>query len=125
MRSQWSGALELQSVAGTAGRFYLGLGGGAEAMCPHGQFLADLAASEDLDGVRALCQALFLQRLRRHLGIGVEALLEIAEIDRLRFRPEVLERHRLLFVRAAQLSHSHMNGVLPPLVAGLPFGARP
>ena len=58
---------------------------------------------------------------------GVEAVLEVGEVDRLGLGAGVLERHRLLFVRAAQLSHPHVDRVLPALVAGLPLraGARP
>ena len=51
------------------------------------------------------------------LGAGVEARLEVGEVDRLRVRPELLERHRLLHVRAAQLAHPHVDRVLAALVA--------
>ena len=88
------------------------------------ELLRDLAAGEDLDRIRALREALLLERRGVHLGAGVEALLEVAEVDRLRGGAEVLERHRLLYVRAAELSHPHVDRVLPALVAGLALGAR-
>src|SRR5271170_1387241 len=125
MRSRSSGASGLQSLAGAARRLDLLLGGGAEGVRSHRQLRRDLAAGEDLDRVRALRQALLLQRLRRHLGAGLEALLKIGEVDRLRLGPEVLKRHRLLHVRPAQLAHPHVDRVLPTLIAGLALGARP
>src|SRR5262245_15830682 len=124
MRSQWSGALELQSVAGTACRFYLRLGRRAECVRLDRQLLRDLATGEDLDRIGALGETLLLERLRRHLGTVVEAGLEVGEVDWLRFGAEVLERHRLLFVRPAKLSHPHVDRVLPALIASLPFRPR-
>src|SRR5690606_20562340 len=41
-----------------------------------------------------------------------------------RVRPEGLERHRLLHVRAAQLAHPHLNRVLAALVVRLALRAR-
>ena len=72
-----------------------------------------------LTGSERLARPFSFRRLRRHLGAGVEALLEVGEVDRLGLGAEVLERHRLLHVRAAQLSHPHVDRVLPALVAGL------
>src|SRR6188474_1628335 len=124
MRSQWSGALELQSVAGTACRFYLLLCSSAEGVSFDCQLLGELATGEDLHRVRALGEPLLPQGLGRHLSIGVETLLQIGEVDRLRFGPEVLKGHRLLHVRPAQLSHPHVDRVLPTLVVGLALRPR-
>src|SRR5262245_39476012 len=85
--------------------------------------LRDLAAAEDLDRVGALREALLPERLRVALGAVVEALIEVGEIDGLRLGAEVLEGHRLLHVRAAELSHPHVDRVLPALIGGLPLGA--
>src|SRR3954451_12987023 len=87
------------------------------------EFLFDLAAGEHLDRVLALGQPLLPQALGSDFGTAVEALLEVGEVDRLGLGAEVLERHRLLFVRAAQLSHPHVDRVLAALVAGLALGA--
>ena len=59
-------------------------------------------------------------RRRRRSGV------QVREVDRLRVRPERLERHRLLHVRAAQLAHPHVERHLAALVAGLALvaGAR-
>ena len=46
------------------------------------------------------------------------------EVDRLGVRPEGLERHRLLHVRAAQLAHPHVDRVLAALEARPLLGAR-
>src|SRR3954449_11276593 len=93
-------------------------------MCMNLELLLDLAAGEHLDRVLALGQPLLLQALERHFGAAVEALLEVGEVDRLSLGAEVLERHRLLFVRAAQLSHPHVDRILATLVAGLALAAR-
>src|SRR5204863_1957341 len=84
----------------------------------------DLAPAEHLDRMLALRQAGGPQRLRVHLGARVETLLEIGQVDRLRVRPELLERHRHLLVRAAQLAHPHVDRVLPALVIALVLRAR-
>src|SRR3712207_6889325 len=44
-----------------------------------------------------------------------EAGLELGEVDRLRVRPERLERHRHLLVRPAELAHPHVERVLAAL----------
>src|SRR4051794_15892815 len=88
------------------------------------KLLLDLAAGEHLDRVLALGEPLLLQALQRDFGAAVEALLEVGEVDRLGLGAEVLERHRLLFVRAAQLSHPHVDRILAALVAGLALAAR-
>ena len=59
------------------------------------------------------------QRVRGDLGAGVEARLEVAKVHGLGVRPERLERHRLLHVRAAQLAHPHVDRV-----SGRPRSAR-
>jgi hypothetical protein len=89
------------------------------------QRLGDRALGEDLHlDALAGAQALGLQRFERHLVAGVEAALEILEVDRLRVRAEHLERHRLLHVRTAQLAHPHVNRHLAALEAGSRLGAR-
>src|SRR4051794_33240257 len=88
------------------------------------ELLGNLAAGEDLDRVRALRQALCLECRHVDLGAGVEALLEIADVDRLGRGAEVLKRHRLLFVRAAQLSHPHVDRILATLVSSLALTTR-
>src|SRR5204862_5310673 len=51
--------------------------------------------------------------------------VEVAQVDRLRVRAaELLERHRLLHVRAAQLAHPHVNRVLAALEVDLLLRAR-
>ena len=67
---------------------------------------------------------LLAQRLERHLGALVEALLEVLEVDRLRVRAERLEGHRLLLVGPAQLAHAHVDGHLPALEARAVLRAR-
>src|SRR5215207_7988491 len=75
--------------------------------------LGDLAAAQDLD---------------RHVAAGREAgRRHGGEVDRLRVRPEHLERHRHLLVRPAQLAHPHVDRRLAALeaCAVLRAGARP
>src|SRR4051812_2740031 len=87
----------------------------------HGQLLRDVALAEHLHR-HALTggQALLPKGIRSDLGAVVEARIEVAQVDRLRVRAAVLlERHRLLHVRAAQLAHPHVNRVLTALVADL------
>ena len=59
----------------------------------------------------------------RHLGAVLEEI-QVGEVDGLGVRPERLERHRLLHVRAAQLAHPHVQRVLAALVAGLALASR-
>ena len=54
---------------------------------------------------------------------GLEARVEVAEVDRLRVRPEHLERHRHLLVRPAQLAHAHVDRRLAALEALAVLGA--
>ncbi len=65
-----------------------------------------------------------VHRLERHRRAGLEARLEVDQVDRLGVRAERLERHRLLHVRAAQLAHPHVNRVLAALEPGAALGAR-
>src|ERR1700761_337077 len=111
-------------MTGSAGGLDLLLGRLAETVRSDRQFGRDLTAGEDLHRVRASRQALGLQRLGGHLVAGFEALGEVGEVDRLRLGAEVLEGHRLLHVRAAELSHPHVDRVLPALVARLFLRAR-
>src|SRR5215211_2220536 len=73
----------------------------AERVGANGQLLRQVAAGQHLHGMAALRQAGVPQGLRRHLGAGVEPRLEVADVDGLGVRPEVLERHRHLVMRAA------------------------
>ena len=77
-----------------------------------------------LTGMLAGREAGCLEARGRDLGAVVEALLEAREVDRLRMRPELLEGHRHLLVRAAQLAHPHVDRVLPALMADVAFRAR-
>src|SRR3954452_18029378 len=112
---------------GTAGGLDGLASGAAERVRVHGELLGERALGEDLDrDVLAAAQALGLQRVERDLVAGLEAPLEVLEVDRLRVRAEGLERHRLLHVRAAQLAHPHVDGHLPALEVrpALSAGAR-
>src|SRR4051794_5668021 len=111
-------------MTGSAGGLDLFFGRLAETVRMDRQLGRDLAAGEDLHRVRARREALGLQRLRGDLVAGLEALLEIGQVHRLSLGAEVLEGHRLLHVRAAKLSHPHVDRVLPALVAGLFLRAR-
>src|SRR5579875_3504666 len=92
-------------LAGAAGRLDGRLGSGAEAMRVHGQRLGDLALGQHLDrDALARGQALAVHGLQRDRGPGLEARLEVGQVDRLGVGPERLEGHRLLHVRAAQLA---------------------
>src|SRR5450755_2246238 len=115
----------LDQLAGSAGGFDLLTRGRAEAVGVDGERLGDLALGEHLDrDVLALGQALGVHRLQRDRVPRLEALLEIEQVDRLGVRPEGLERHRLLHVRAAQLAHPHVNRHLAALEPGPRLGAR-
>ena len=65
-----------------------------------------------------------LQRVEVDRRAVVEAALEVVQVDRLGVRPERLERHRHLLVRAAQLAHPHVDRVLAALEARALLGAR-
>src|SRR5215211_923699 len=84
----------------------------------HGQALGQLAVPEHLDRHRAARgQAGRAQRIRGDLGAAVEAVLEVRQVHRLGARAELLERHRLLHRRAAQLAHPHVDRGLAALEA--------
>src|ERR1700679_1720093 len=104
--------------AAAAGRLDALAGACTEGVGVHGKRLAQLALGEHLDGdPLARSETLAAHRLERDLTAGVEAVVEIADVDRLRVGTEGLERHRLLHVRAAQLSHAHVDRHLPSLEA--------
>src|SRR5262249_52682141 len=63
-------------------------------------------------------QALRLQRLRGDLLPGLEAKLEVAEIDRLRIRAERADRHCVGRRVTAQLGRAHVERHLAALEAG-------
>src|SRR5688500_5493395 len=89
-------SLVLEDLAVSAGGFDLLAGGLGEAVGVDGQRLGQLAPAQDLDGhVAARGQAGLLERVGGHLGALVEAGLEVAEVDGLGARAELLERHRL------------------------------
>src|SRR5207302_6247446 len=98
---------------------------GAERVGMDGERLAELPAAEHLDGdLLARPQSAGSHELERHLGTGRETALERTEIHRLRAGPEGLERHRLLHVRPAQLSHAHVQRHLPALETHPALGSR-
>src|SRR5689334_17610546 len=82
------------------------------------ELLRQLAVREELhvlaDGAD---QTLLLQRLRRHLVARVEPRLEVAEVHRLRVRPERADRHRVRRGVAAQLRGAHVERHLAALEA--------
>src|ERR671918_1744737 len=115
----------LDDRAGPAGSLDGLAGGGAEGVRVHGERLGDLALGEDLDrDALARAEAVLAQGVERHLGAGVEARLEVLDVDRLRVRAERLEGHRHLLRRPAQLAHAHVEGHLPALEARTVLRAR-
>src|SRR5215204_6794894 len=108
--------LPLYQLAGAAGGLDLLSGGLREAVRVDGEGLRELAAPEHLDRHVALRrEPLLTQRVGGHLGTRVEARIEVVEVHGLRLRPELLERHRLLHMRAAQLAHPHVDRRLTSL----------
>src|SRR3954452_22559991 len=94
--STWRERLALDHDHGAAGALDALAGGRTERVRVDGERLGQLGLGEGLEGhALALAQPLGRQRLERDLGAGLEALLEVGEIDRLRVRPEGLEGHRL------------------------------
>src|SRR5437588_4352385 len=91
-------------------------GGGAERVSVHGQRLLQLAAGQDL-GRHALArgQAALAQRVQGDGRAGVEAAIEVVEVDRLGMGAKRLEGHRLLHVRPPEFAHAHVDRVLPTL----------
>src|SRR4051794_24801998 len=108
--------LLLDQLTGAARGLDLLAGRLREAVGVHGERLRDLTLTEDLDRhLAARGEVLLAQGVRGHLGPLVEARLEVPQVDRLGVRAELLERHRLLHVRTAQLAHPHVDGRLPTL----------
>src|SRR5688572_21663887 len=108
VRSTRPSSVVLEDLAGAARGLDLLARGLREAVGVDGQGLGQRAAAGQLDG---------------H-GAATEARLEGAEIDRLRARAELLERHRLLHVRTAQLAHPHVDRRLAALEADAALAAR-
>src|SRR2546423_1017245 len=65
------------------------------------------------------------QRVRRDAVAVAEARLEVAQVHRLGVGAEVLERHRLLHVRPAQLAQPHVDRHLAALGARARLEAAP
>jgi hypothetical protein len=80
-----------------------------------GELLGQVALAEDLHlDARVPDQAGFREHLRRHLGVGIEAL-EVADVDCGHDRPVRAARHCILRVGTALLSQSHVDRRLPAL----------
>src|SRR4051812_18149865 len=109
--------LVLYEGAGAAGALDLLPRALREAVCAHGQLLRELADAEDLDRhVLARREPALGERRRRDLGTVVEARVEVAQVHGLRVRAaELLERHRLLHRRTAQLAQAHVERHLAAL----------
>src|SRR4029453_13499732 len=117
--------LLLDQLTGAARGFDLLASRLREGVGVHGERLRQVALAEDLDRhLAARGQFLPAQGVGSDLGSLDEASLEVPEVDRLGLGAELLERHRLLHVRAAQLAHPHVDGCLPTLEVHLPLGAR-
>src|SRR5204863_9810291 len=99
-------------------------GAGAVGVDADGELLRQLAATEQLDRIAALGEAGLAKRLGGYLGAGVEAVVEVGDIDRLGAGPKRLERHRHPLVRAAELAGPHVDRVLPALVGRLALRSR-
>src|SRR5918999_1334903 len=124
-RNVLSTGLLLDRLAGPARAFDLLAGGLREAVSVDGERLAQVALAEHLDGhVAAGGEAGLAQRARSDLGAVVEAGVQIPQVHRLGAGAELLERHRLLHRRPAQLAHPHVDRVLPALEAHAPLVAR-
>src|SRR5437763_3405583 len=119
--------IALHQPAGAAGRLDLLPGRPRERVRGHRQLLLQLALAEDLHrDALAGGEPAGPERLRGDAVTLAEAGLEVAQVDRLGVRPELLERHRLLHVRPAQLAQPHVDRHLPALGAwpGLVAAAR-
>src|SRR5687767_15085637 len=124
-RNVRSTGLPFDQLAGPARGLDLLAGGLRETVRVHGQTLGQLAVAEHLHGdCAAAGQAGLPQRIRGDLGAAVEARLEVGQVHGLRARAELLERHRLLHRRAAQLAHPHVDRVLAALEAHALLRAR-
>jgi len=107
----------LQARAGARGGFDLRARGRRDRVRRHAQLLAQVALAEDLHvDLRVLEHALLDERLGRHLGAGVETLLEGGDVDRHGPGAERADRKRVLRA-AAQLAESHVDRVLAALEA--------
>jgi hypothetical protein len=81
-----------------------------------GERLPELSLSEDLHWYAATGRETGRpEGVGCYLGAFVEALVEVTQVDGLRVGAELLERHGLLHVRTAKLSHPHVDRVLPSL----------
>src|SRR4029453_14873189 len=79
----------------------------------------DVPVAEDLHvAAERADQAELLERLRRDLGAGVEARLEVAQVHALREGAERADRHRVLRRVAALLRQAHVRRHLAALEAG-------
>src|SRR5262245_10023556 len=98
---------------------------GAERVGVDGQRLAQLSSGEHLHRhARPGPQAARAQEIQRDLGARVEAAVERGDVHGLRAGAERLERHRLLHVGPAQLSHARVDRHLTALQTNPPLGAR-
>src|SRR3954452_22329348 len=123
-RNVLSTRLLLDQLAGAARGLDLLASRLREGVGVHGERLRDVTLAEDLDRhLAARGEVLLAQGVGGHLGPLVEPLLEVPQVDRLGLRAELLERHRLLHVRAAQLANPHVDGRLPTLEVHLLLGA--
>src|SRR5215210_1125005 len=108
--------LLLDQLTGAARGLDLLAGRLREGVGVHGERLGQLALAEDLDRhLAARCEALLAQGVGGHLGPHLEACVEVPQVDRLGPRAELLERHRLLHMRTAQLAHPHVDRGLATL----------
>src|SRR5215210_4937573 len=115
-RNVRSMGLLLDQLASAARGLDLLASGRGEAVGVHGERLRKLALAEDLDRhLAARGEAVLAQGVGGHVGPLVEARLEIPQVHRLGVRAELLERHRLLHVRTAQLAHPHVDRGLASL----------
>src|SRR5215210_5388139 len=115
-RNVRSMGLLLDQLAGAARGLDLLAGRRGEAVGVHCERLRQLTLAEDLDRhLAARGEAVLAQGIGGHLGPLVEARLEVPQVHRLGVRAELLERHRLLHVRSAQLAHPHVDRRLPTL----------
>src|SRR5215218_1271652 len=115
-RNVLSTGLLLDQLAGAARGLDLLASRLREGVGVHGERLREVALPENLDRhLAARGEVVLAQRVGGHLRPLVEACLEIAQVHRLGVRAELLERHRLLHVRTAQLAHPHVDRGLTPL----------
>src|ERR671910_2297916 len=124
-RNVLSTGLLLDQLTGAARGLDLLAGRLREGVGVHGERLRDLTLAEDLDrDLAARGEVLLAQGIGGHLRPLVEACLEVPQVHRLGLRAELLERHRLLHVRAAQLAHPHVDRGLAALEVDLLLRAR-